>query len=188
MRFGHDLLWFSIKILLFSSNFFYLGANFFDIWPFLIFLRKVSWFAARLVIPVWQDFLGGAEKQKNTGLLRIFFRFFFRGICSQERGFGGILGIPVFSHFYRIFLQEFLRDRNSCISTGFLRISPDSSWFLQDSCSHQNCLALASRHILPQLALPVASPLWILTDKRSQSLRALHETCFIQCNIMSYYN
>jgi hypothetical protein len=58
-----------------------------------------------------------------------FFSFFSGGICSQERGLGGFLGIPVFSHFYRIFLQEFLWDRNSCISpnySGFLWIPPDS--------------------------------------------------------------
>ncbi len=71
------------------------------------------------------------EKQKKHRIPEDFVFIFFGGICSQERGFGGVLGIPVFSHFCRFFLQEFLRDRNSCISTGFLRISPDSSRFLQ---------------------------------------------------------
>jgi hypothetical protein len=55
------------------------------------------------------------EKQKKNRIPEDFFPVFFSGgICSQERGFGGVLGIPVFSHFYRIFFagilagQEFL--------------------------------------------------------------------------------
>jgi hypothetical protein len=47
---------------------------------------------------------------------------------SQERGFGGVAGIPFF-HFYTIFLHEFLRDRNSCIYSGFLRNPEDSCRF-----------------------------------------------------------
>jgi hypothetical protein len=34
-------LLFSIKLVQFSSNFFNLGANFFGIWPFLIFLERI---------------------------------------------------------------------------------------------------------------------------------------------------
>ena len=72
------------------------------------------------------------KKPFLPGFLRIsFFPVFFSGgISSRELGFGGVLKIPVFSRFHRIFLQEFLRDRNSCICTGFLRIPPDSSGFL----------------------------------------------------------
>jgi len=39
--------------------------------------------------------------------------------------------------YYRNFPQEFLRDRNSCIYPGILRIP-------ENSCSHQKLLALAS--------------------------------------------
>ena len=60
-------------------------------------------------------------------------------ISSQERGFGGFLKIPVFSRFQRIFLQEYLRDRNSWICTGFLRIPPDS-------CSRQKLSGFVVGH------------------------------------------
>ena len=45
----------------------------------------------------------------------------------------GVAGIPVFGCCNRIFLQEFLedRDRNSFMYSGFLRIPPDSSRFLR---------------------------------------------------------
>jgi hypothetical protein len=36
----------------------------------------------------------------------------------------------VFCRFHGSFSQEFLRDRNSCICTGFLQIPPNSSGFL----------------------------------------------------------
>jgi hypothetical protein len=42
-----------------------------------------------------------------------------------------VAGIPVLCHCHRIFLQEFLWDRNSCIYAGFLRIPPDFSRFLR---------------------------------------------------------
>jgi hypothetical protein len=42
----------------------------------------------------------------------------------------GVSGIPVFHHFHRIFSQEFLQDRNSCIYNEFLKIPPDSYGFL----------------------------------------------------------
>ena len=57
------------------------------------------------------------------------FIFFWRKF-SQERGFGGVLKIQVFSCFHRNFSPEFLPDRNYCICTRFLRIPPDSSRFL----------------------------------------------------------
>jgi hypothetical protein len=55
-----------------------------------------------------------------------FFSCVFLRIFSEERGFGEVAGIPVFSRFYRNFSQEFLWDRNSCIYSGFLRIPEDS--------------------------------------------------------------
>jgi hypothetical protein len=84
---------------------------------------------ARLVIPVFQEFIFGAQKQKKTGFLRIsFFSCVFRRNFSQEHGFGGgrrnscflplsqefFAGIPVGLEFLYL-----------------LRISPDSSGFLQ---------------------------------------------------------
>ena len=42
----------------------------------------------------------------------------------------GVSKIPDFCCFHRIFLQEFLLDRNSCIYSGFLWIPSDSSGFL----------------------------------------------------------
>jgi hypothetical protein len=60
----------------------------------------------------------------------IFFSCVFWRNFSQERGFGGVSGIPVFCRFHRNFSQEFLWDRNSCIYNGFLWIPPDSSGFL----------------------------------------------------------
>jgi hypothetical protein len=42
----------------------------------------------------------------------------------------GVAGIPVFGRVHRIYLQEFLRDKNSCIYSGSIRILPDSAGFL----------------------------------------------------------
>ena len=90
----------------------------------------------RLPIPVFRNSFFGPPKPvparipEDIFLLFFFFFFFSGGISSQERGFGGVLKIPVFSRFHRNSLQEFLRDQNSCICTGFLRIPPDSSGFL----------------------------------------------------------
>jgi len=81
----------------------------------------------RLPIPVFRNPYFGPQKSIPA---RISEDYFFRGISSQERGFGGVLKIPVFSCFHRIFSQEFLWDRYSCICTGFFRIPPDSSGFL----------------------------------------------------------
>jgi hypothetical protein len=66
-----------------------------------------------------------------------FFSCVFRRNFSQERGFGEVAGVPVFSIFTGFFLQEFLWDRKSCIYPGILRIP-------EDSCSRQKLLALAS--------------------------------------------
>jgi len=66
-----------------------------------------------------------------------FFSCVFRGNFSQERGFGEVAGIPVFFRCHRIFLQEFLWNKNSSIYPGILRIP-------EDSCSRQKLLALAS--------------------------------------------
>jgi hypothetical protein len=55
---------------------------------------------------------------------------FSGGIFHRNVVLEGISGIPVFHRFHRIFLQEFLRDRNSCVYNGFLWIPPNSSGFL----------------------------------------------------------
>ena len=89
----------------------------------------------RLPIPVFRNPFFEPPKPIPA---RISEDFFFRGISSQECGVEGVLKIPVFSHFYKIFLQEFLWDRNSCICTGFLRIPPDS-------CSCQKLSGLDQR-------------------------------------------
>ena len=60
------------------------------------------------------------------GFLRIPFCLCFRRNFSQERGFGVVAGIPVFFRCHRIFSQEFLWDRNSCIYPG----PEDSGGFL----------------------------------------------------------
>jgi hypothetical protein len=80
-----------------------------------------------LVIPLFRNLFFGPKKAFLTGFLRIFFFscVFLRNF-SEERGFGEVAGIPVFSRFYRNFSQEFLWDRNSCIYSGFLRIPEDS--------------------------------------------------------------
>jgi hypothetical protein len=68
-----------------------------------------------------------------------FFSVFSRGIFHRNMVLERVSGIPVFCHFHEIFLQEFLRDRNSCgtgipastmDSSRFLRIPLDSSGFL----------------------------------------------------------
>jgi hypothetical protein len=59
---------------------------------------------ARLPIPVFRNLFFGPKKLFLTGFLRIsYFSCVLRRNFSQERGFG----------------QEFLRDRNSCIYSGF---------------------------------------------------------------------
>ncbi len=145
-------------------------------------LRRNNYYReARLVIPVWQEFIFGLKNiktQVSCGFFSVFFSadFFHRNVVLK--GSYEFLFSATFTGIFR---------RNSC-GTGIPVFPPASSGFLQDSCSRQNCLSLASRQILPRLALPEASPPRILTDKRSQALRALHQTCFIQCNNMSYYN
>jgi hypothetical protein len=83
----------------------------------------------RLVIPVFQEFIFGAQKQKKTGILRIsFFSCVFRRNFSQELGFGG-------GHRNSCFLpisQEFFA--GIPVGQEFLylpRIPPDSSGFLR---------------------------------------------------------
>jgi hypothetical protein len=78
------------------------------------------------------------SKTVKKGFLRIsFFPVFSGGIFHRNVVLEGVSGIPVFCCFHRIFLQEFLRDRNSCIYTGFLRIPPDSCSCQTLSCSGQ---------------------------------------------------
>jgi hypothetical protein len=84
-------------------------------------------------------------KTENTGFLRNFFPFFSGGIYSQEHGSGGVLGIPVFSHFYRIFC------RDSC-RTGIPVFPLDSSGFLRiplDSCRIPVFPFWMEKHIVP---------------------------------------
>jgi hypothetical protein len=71
-----------------------------------------------------QELILGAQKTVPDRIPEdFFFSFVFQRNFSQERGFGGVAGIPVFL-LLQEFLQEFLRDRNSCIYSGFLQI-PD---------------------------------------------------------------
>jgi hypothetical protein len=81
------------------------------------------------------------KKTFLPGFLRIpFFPVFSGGFFSQERGFGEVAGIPVFSSVTGIFC------RNSC-GTGTPVFTPESSGFWripEDSCSHQKLLALVS--------------------------------------------
>ncbi len=99
-------------------------------------------------------YFGGSKTEKN-GLLRIsFFPVFSEGFFHRNMVLEGVTGIPVFCHCHRIFLKEFLRDKNSCIyseflrippdSFGFLRIPLDSSGFLRIPVPAKHCLALAS--------------------------------------------
>ncbi len=95
----------------------------------------------RLHIPVFRNLFFGSKKPFLTGFLRIsFFTCVFQRNFSQERGFGEVAGIPVFFRFYRNFSQEFLW-------AGIPVFTQDSGGFrriLEDSCSRQKLLALAS--------------------------------------------
>jgi hypothetical protein len=76
-------------------------------------------------------YFGGSKTEKN----RIPEDFFFflcvsGGIFHRNVVLEGVAKIQVLGRYHRIFLQEFLRDRNSWIYSGFLRIPPDSSGFL----------------------------------------------------------
>jgi hypothetical protein len=84
----------------------------------------------RLHIPVFRNIFFGPKKTFLPGFLRIFFPVFSGGIFHRNVVLEVVAGIPVFCRFHRIFLQEFLWDRNSCIYSGLLRIPPDSSGFL----------------------------------------------------------
>ncbi len=89
----------------------------------------------RLVIPVFQEFIFEAQKQKKQdswGFL--FFPVFSGGIFHRYLVLEGVAGITVFCQYHRNFC------RNSCgtgipvftpDSSGFLRIPPDSSRFLR---------------------------------------------------------
>jgi hypothetical protein len=73
----------------------------------------------------------GCSKTVKKGFLRIsFFSCVFRRNFYRNVVLEGVSGIPGFCRFHRIFLHEFLQDRNSCVYNGFLWISPDSSGFL----------------------------------------------------------
>jgi hypothetical protein len=84
---------------------------------------------ARLPIPVFRNLFFGPKKTVPDRIPEdFFFSCVFRRKFSQERGFGGIAGIPVlFSLLQEFFagIPEFTSD-----SSGIRRIPPDS-------CSHQ---------------------------------------------------
>jgi hypothetical protein len=81
-----------------------------------------------LHIPVFRNLFFGPKKPFLPGFLRISFFPVFSGGFFFNRNviLEVVAGIPVFCRCHRIFLQEFLWDRNSCIYSGFLRIPPDS--------------------------------------------------------------
>jgi hypothetical protein len=95
----------------------------------------IAQLSPRLPIPVFRNLFFGPKKPFLTGFLRIsFFSCVFQRYFSQEHGFGGVAGIPVFFCFFRNFLR-----RNSC-GTGIPEFTPDSSgiWRIPpDSCSRQ---------------------------------------------------
>jgi hypothetical protein len=98
-----------------------------------------------LHIPVFRNLFVGPKKPFLPGFLRIsFFLVFSGGIFYRNVVLEVVAGIPVFCRCHRIFLQEFLWDRNSCIYSGFLRIPLDSSGFRQIPVPAKCCLALAS--------------------------------------------
>jgi hypothetical protein len=80
--------------------------------------------------------------QDSRGFL--FFPVFFGGIFHRNVVLEVVAGIPVFCRCHRIFLQEFLWDRNSCIYSGFLLIPPDSAGFRRIPVPAKRCLALTS--------------------------------------------
>ncbi len=76
---------------------------------------------------LFQEFIFWVQKSVPDRIPEdFFFSCVFRRNFSQERGFGEVAGIPVFS-----ILQEFFAGipvgRNSCIYSGFLRNPEDSS-------------------------------------------------------------
>jgi hypothetical protein len=84
-----------------------------------------------LHIPVFRNLFFGPKKPFLPGFLRIsFFPVFSGGIFHRNVVLEVVAGIPVFCHCHRIFLQEFLWDRNSFIYSRFLRLPPDSAGFL----------------------------------------------------------
>ncbi len=75
-------------------------------------------------------FLGLKNSTKKDSGGFPFFPVFSGGIFHRNVVLEGVSGIPVFCHFHRNFLREFLRDRNSCVYSGFLRIPPNTFGFL----------------------------------------------------------
>ncbi len=75
-------------------------------------------------------FLGLKNSKKKDSWGFLFFPVFSGGFFCRNVVLERVSGIPVLRRFHRNFLQEFLRDRNSCVYNGFLRIPPDSSAFL----------------------------------------------------------
>ena len=62
-------------------------------------------------------YLGGSKSENNRIPKDFFFSVFSGGIFHRNVVLEGVAGIPVFGRYHRIFLQEFLRHRNSCICT-----------------------------------------------------------------------
>jgi hypothetical protein len=74
--------------------------------------------------------LGLKNSKKRIPEDFFFFPVFSGGIFHRNMVLEGVSGIPVICLFQRVFLQEFLWDRNSCVYNRFLQIPPDSSGFL----------------------------------------------------------
>jgi hypothetical protein len=95
-----------------------------------------------LPIPVGQEFILGAQKQKKTGFLRIsFFPVFSKGFFHRNMVLEGVAGIPDFCHCHRIFFAGIPAGQESLY---LLRIPQDSSGFLRITVPSKRCLALAS--------------------------------------------
>ena len=119
-------------------------------------------------------YFGGSKIEKNMIPEDFFFPVFSGGIFHRNAVLEGVTGIPVFGRHHRIFSQEFLWDRNSCIYSGFLQSAPDS-------CSHQTLSGSGQLTNTPPTSSPPAS-----SPHRSalQSTPVLPSMLFIQCNTM----
>jgi hypothetical protein len=65
-------------------------------------------------------YFGGSKTEKNRILEDFFFPVSSGGIFHRNTVLEGVAGIPVFGCCHRIFLLEFLRDKNSFIYSGFI--------------------------------------------------------------------
>jgi hypothetical protein len=71
------------------------------------------------------------KKPFQPGFLRIFFFLcFLEDFFTGTWFWRGLQEFLIFAAVTGFFLREFLRGRNSCIYSGFLRLPPDSAGFL----------------------------------------------------------